>query len=103
MFTYIYIYIHICLSVCLSVYVCVCGWVCVRVCVCVSHPCKKGLSNPTVNCRGHGGQILAMPTKLWMLTGWVHRHVSLYLQMRLAWAIAIRSLQSRAFTVSACI
>ena len=37
--------------------------------VCVCHPCNKGLSNPTVNCRGHGGHILAMPTKLWMLTG----------------------------------
>ena len=24
--------------------------------------------------------VLAMPTKLWMLTGWVHRRVSLYLR-----------------------
>ena len=44
------------------------------------HPCNKGLSNPTVNCRGHGGRIPAMPTKLRMLTGWVHRRVNLYLR-----------------------
>ena len=53
---------------------------CVCVCVCVRHPCYKGLSNPRVNCRGRGGRILAMPTKLRMLTGWVHRRVNLYLR-----------------------
>ena len=27
--------------------------------MCVCHPCNIELSNPTVNCRGHGGHILA--------------------------------------------
>ena len=59
-----------------------------------AQPCSEGLDNIT--------PIAVTPTKLWMLTGWVHRCVNLHQQSRMwiAGGLDISAVLHRYVTIS---